>query len=239
MNKCNIISSNCKYILLIFPAIGPRPLLDLPDQINFAESSIHIGSEKYLLVKNLGEVPAVFKTTSHIPFIVKPSNGILDAKGTMQFHISFKPTEEGPFEDIFSIKYESGETLVVKLNAIAISANIYLDDDIVQFEDTYMGLKVEKVVKLINNSKHIVHFQWKQYPSYDQDLIQKKLLKNLVNEDKRLCICNYPCDQNLQEENEIEKIIRTRIAEDGDISFEKNELLNFFSPNIQIIPLVN
>lgn len=225
----------------LFSALGPRPLLDLPDQITLPESAVYIGSDKYLLVKNLGEAPAVFKITSKAPFFVNPNSGILDAKGTMQLQVSFKPSKEGSFEDFFAIRFDTGETLVIKLFGTAKNADIYLETNSLKLNDTFMNLKSQKCIKLYNKSKHIVHFEWKHYKSREADALEIEKLKKTQMNFK--CGCG-DCDCSrididvdpLEDPKHNVNLFCKRIYNDETITKE-NEALLFCCNCFSIIPL--
>lgn len=55
-------------------AIGPRPILDIPDRIEIPATAVKISSAKTILVRNIGDTPAIFNFCSDrcvMPYLVK------------------------------------------------------------------------------------------------------------------------------------------------------------------------
>jgi len=48
----------------IILAIGPRPILDIPDRIEIPATAVKIPSSKTILVRNVGDAPAIFNYCS-------------------------------------------------------------------------------------------------------------------------------------------------------------------------------
>lgn len=44
----------------IVPAIGPRPVLDIPDRIEIPSTAVKISSSRTIVVRNVGDAPANF-----------------------------------------------------------------------------------------------------------------------------------------------------------------------------------
>lgn len=163
----------------------------------------------------------------------------------MQLHVIFKPIQIGDFDDTFTIRYETGDELVVRLSATAISAAVYLEKDSVLFDDTYIGMKTHKTIKFFNESKHIVHFEFKNYENKKIDEIE-------LNEFKRIhmdyeCYCDT-CDCNedsinncdpLQQPTRQTNLFCTRVHDDEMTAIEKREHFYFSSRDFAIVPRVN
>lgn len=45
-------------------AIGPRPILDIPDRIEIPATAVKIPSSKTILIRNVGDMPAIFNLYS-------------------------------------------------------------------------------------------------------------------------------------------------------------------------------
>jgi len=59
----HVIHSNTDQIDIIL-AIGPRPILDIPDRIEIPATAVKILSSKTILVRNVGDAPAIFNYCS-------------------------------------------------------------------------------------------------------------------------------------------------------------------------------
>lgn len=59
----HVTQSNADYIDIVL-AIGSRPILDIPDQIEIPATAVKILSSKTILVRNVGDAPAIFNFCS-------------------------------------------------------------------------------------------------------------------------------------------------------------------------------
>ncbi|XP_063234801.1 hydrocephalus-inducing protein-like [Bacillus rossius redtenbacheri] len=141
-------------------AIGPRPLLDFPDSICMPSTAVKISSTKSIIIRNMGEIPAVFVLSTERPFVIHPERAILAVGELMQVIITFTCFKAGSFAGKLNVNYETGERLVVSLHGTAKNDNIELSRDTVQFQDTFVGLKRQDSVTLHNAGSHVIQFKW-------------------------------------------------------------------------------
>ncbi|XP_025153396.1 hydrocephalus-inducing protein [Harpegnathos saltator] len=80
-------------------AIGPRSVLDIPDQIEIPTTAVKISSSRTIVVRNVGDAPATFNFYS--------DQGVLGEEETMQFTASFLSEKSGDFKANLFLSYES------------------------------------------------------------------------------------------------------------------------------------
>lgn len=225
----------------MYAAIGPRPLLDLPDSINLKLSPVKIEESRSILVRNLGNVSAVFSILANPPFKVSPTEGVLGSHESMKLTVMFKSLRIGTYRDFLTICYETGEKLSVHLQASASNEDIVLECNSVEFEDTFMQLKRYKQFRLFNHSNHIINFRWKQNKSIEDDNNESDKLKKGFEEIKNQESLKYA---KLQLNEIIDGTghgnVYNRIYQDELDEYEKN-VDNFFyaSRFFEILPNVN
>ncbi|XP_027766726.1 hydrocephalus-inducing protein homolog, partial [Empidonax traillii] len=76
-------------------AIGARPILDFPDQLDFSECPVNYSTQKTLLVHNSGNLEAHFNLSTESPFTVSPASGNLGVGESMQVTVEYRPLETG------------------------------------------------------------------------------------------------------------------------------------------------
>ncbi|EFN63971.1 Hydrocephalus-inducing protein [Camponotus floridanus] len=161
-------------------AIGSRPILDIPDRIEIPATAVKIPSSKTILVRNVGDIPAIFNFYSDNPsFSVEPSKGILEEEETMQFTANFLSEKSGEFKANLFLNYESGEKLCLTLQSLAINCTIRIDRASIRMEDTYLGLSRSKLLTIYNRSDYIVKFQWMRFKDKNTDIQRKEEYKTL------------------------------------------------------------
>ncbi|KYQ52600.1 Hydrocephalus-inducing protein [Trachymyrmex zeteki] len=173
-------TSNTEVFVVSVIAIGSRPILDIPDQIEIPATAVKILSSKTILVRNVGDAPAIFNFCSESScFSVKPSKGILGEEETMQLTVNFLSEKSGDFEANLLLNYESGEKLCLTLRSSAINCTIRIDRRSIRMEDTYLGLSRSKVLTIHNRSDYVVKFQWMRFKDNDIDIQRKEEYKKL------------------------------------------------------------
>lgn len=69
------------------------------------DSSVDIGTEKHLLVKNIGKIVGSFRTMCGPNFTVKPEAGLIRPNSAITFIVRFCAKEEGHFKEFFNLRY--------------------------------------------------------------------------------------------------------------------------------------
>lgn len=137
-------------------------------------SPVKIENSRTVIVRNLSKIPAVYGTDITKPFTVKPTEGVLNADESVVLTIKFKTYKVGTYNGCLKILYQTGEKLVIQLEATAENENIYLETNQIEFDDTFMSLSTNRTVKLFNKSDHVLNYQWKLYPHMEDDERQWK-----------------------------------------------------------------
>ncbi|XP_033221021.1 hydrocephalus-inducing protein homolog [Belonocnema kinseyi] len=168
-------------------AIGPRAILDFPDQIEIPTTAVKILSSKTLLVRNIGHVPAIFSLYTEDPrFSIAPSQGMIEEEEMIQFTLSFLSNKIGNFESKLFLKYESGEIVRLDLQASAVNSNIRLERGCLKMEDTYLSMSKSKPLTIHNKSDHIVKFSWMKYKDSEEDEKRREKYKHIFNQIKNI-----------------------------------------------------
>lgn len=72
----------------------------------------------------------------------------------------------------------SGELIRIDAKANAVNCNIYLNNDQLKMEDTFIGLLTNRRLKIHNDSDYLVEFQWVKYKDPETDASHKQKYKN-------------------------------------------------------------
>ncbi|XP_066585113.1 hydrocephalus-inducing protein homolog [Prorops nasuta] len=157
---------------LVIPiiAIGPRPILDFPDFIEVPVTAVKLQSSKSILVRNAGNVQAVFSIhCDNACFWVEPSRGIVDKDEQVQITVHFLSKKIGDFRATGFLSYDTGETLSIDLHSSAVNCVIEMDRSNIRMEETYLGTSRSEVLTIHNRSSYIVHFEWMRYKDKEAD----------------------------------------------------------------------
>ncbi|TRY66369.1 hypothetical protein DNTS_003345, partial [Danionella cerebrum] len=169
-------------------AIGPRAVLDFPDTLHFNVCPVRCLSQKTLLVRNIGNCEAKFKLSTCRPFSVEPSVGTLSVGQSMQVTVGFLPKTTGDHSQNLLLHYHSGENIQISLFGESSDINIGLDRNSVMVDKTYISLANYQRLSIFNKSDSIVHYQWKNFAT-DEEEEQDKLRfssEHYQDEDKEM-----------------------------------------------------
>ncbi|XP_011690792.1 PREDICTED: hydrocephalus-inducing protein-like [Wasmannia auropunctata] len=218
-------------------AIGPRPILDIPDRIEIPATAVKIPSSKTILVRNVGDAPAIFNFCPDSSyFSVEPSKGILGEEETMQLTANFLSEKSGDFETNLFLNYESGEKLCLTLRSSAMNCMIRIDRGSIRMEDTYLSLSRSKVLTIHNRSDYVVKFQWMRYKDKDTDIQRKEKYKNLFqlvrNVEVVRCVSLVHYNICLPDIHELvcQRIYTDEIASLTNENFRYNHMSFLFTP---------
>ncbi|XP_051512768.1 hydrocephalus-inducing protein homolog [Myxocyprinus asiaticus] len=165
-------------------AIGPRAILDFPDSVHFQVCPVKCVSQRTLLVRNIGNCEAKFQLRTCNPFSVQPSIGTLDVGQSMQVTVEFLPKTTGDHSQDLLLHYHSGEDIHICLSGDSTDINVGLDKNFVMVEKTYISLANYQNVTIMNRSDSIVHYQWKNFASDDEEEQDKlRLLSEMHQEE--------------------------------------------------------
>ncbi|XP_046384780.1 hydrocephalus-inducing protein-like [Ischnura elegans] len=163
-------------------AVGPRPMLDLPDVIEMGECPVNMPTTNFFCIVNNGEVDAIFTLVAPSPFQVKPINACLKSGQNLQMSVTLNSTKAGFFKEFIKVIFENGEELYSSIIATAKNSPVSLSNEKLEFEDTFMGLSRKSVISIHNNSSHVVKFKWKQFSSIEEDKTEAERKKKIYDE---------------------------------------------------------
>ncbi|XP_038004430.1 hydrocephalus-inducing protein-like [Motacilla alba alba] len=186
-------------IIVPIRAISARAILDFPDQLDFSVCPVKSSSQKTLLVHNAGNREAHFQLSTQSPFSVVPATGTLGAGDTMQVTVGFHALTNG--DHFGSLCCNTGEESIhTKLHGEAVDLNVVLSTSSVEVDKTFITMSSHRTLLIENRSNITAHFQWKAFPTEEEDNEEKRRQCRLLRLPKEVW------QENLMEEKEIEKV---------------------------------
>ncbi|XP_031978071.1 LOW QUALITY PROTEIN: hydrocephalus-inducing protein homolog [Corvus moneduloides] len=202
-------TSGKERIVVPVRAIGGRPILHLPSQLDFPVCIVKRSSEKTLLVQNTGNLEAHYEMSTKSPFSVVPARGTLGIGETMEVTVKYQPLRTGDHDAPLVVCYGRaktplcfvpGETTQTKLHGEAVDLNIGLSTYSVELEKTYITMSCHTTVVIKNRSDTTTHFQWKTYPNEEEENRKKTRLNHLHGLEKGVWLENLLAEKNVMEE---------------------------------------
>ncbi|KAJ3022533.1 hypothetical protein HKX48_005950 [Thoreauomyces humboldtii] len=160
----NLVCTTEREVFLVpIKATGARAIFDLPDELRFSSCPVNYDTTKTMLVRNIGNRAATFKTAACMPWSLSPKEGSLGAGEAMQFDVKFHPTRSGQFTDRLMMAFDSGECVYMSAYGFADNAHIKLEKPALKMDNTFIGLASMKTMRIFNRSEILADFKWKKF----------------------------------------------------------------------------
>ncbi|NWZ08915.1 HYDIN protein, partial [Agelaius phoeniceus] len=172
-------------IVVPIRAIGARAILDFPAQLDFSKCPVRYRTQKTLLVHNVGNQAARYQLSTQSPFSVVPAVGILDAGDTVQVTVGFHPLTKGDHCSLLSCN-TGEENIHTNLHGEAVDVNAGLSTNFVEFEKTFITMSSHTTLFIKNRSNITAHFQWKAFPTEEEENEEKKRLLRFLRMQREL-----------------------------------------------------
>ena len=159
--------------------MGPRPVLDFPDDITFPATAVKNTMEKTLIVRNVGTCEAHFSlsTSDDSVFGASPADGLVEVGQTVMVTLTFTPKAAEDFTGDLMIQYSGTDTIsYVSLKGTAENVEVFLSAPSVNLEPAYISLSSQKTVKICNKSEIPVKFDWRAFHTSEEEEAERSRL---------------------------------------------------------------
>ncbi|RTG83497.1 hydrocephalus-inducing protein [Schistosoma bovis] len=141
--------------------IGPRAVLELPDDICFDEVPVKVVSKK--------------------PFFVEPISLKIESGALEEIKVSFIPENTGEVSKNMFIIYDTGERLQINLHGHGRESLVYLRDNKVSLNGTFIGLHSQTKAFIVNDSSDVISFKWSPFENSEEESLVNDLLVGTLN----------------------------------------------------------
>uniref|UniRef100_A0A8C0Z9K6 Hydrocephalus-inducing protein-like n=1 Tax=Cyanistes caeruleus TaxID=156563 RepID=A0A8C0Z9K6_CYACU len=167
-------------IVVPIRAIAARAILTIPDQLNFSECPVKSSTKKTLLLRNTGNLEAHYYISTQSPFSVVPAMGALGAGDSVQVTVGFHPLTTGAHFGSMVVCYNTGE-IHTNLQGEAVDVSIGLRTYSVELKKTFITTSSHTAMFIENRSNIRAQFQWKTFPSEEDENEEKRRLACVDN----------------------------------------------------------
>uniref|UniRef100_A0A8C5X0M5 HYDIN/VesB/CFA65-like Ig-like domain-containing protein n=1 Tax=Malurus cyaneus samueli TaxID=2593467 RepID=A0A8C5X0M5_9PASS len=159
-------------IVVPLRAVATRGNLDLPTHLDFQLCVVNCKTQKTLVVCNTGTREARFCLSTEGPFSVVPAKGVLGIGNTMEVTVAFYPPRSGEHSGGLLVSYNTGESL----RGDAKDVDIVFSTNCADFGKAFVTLSWPMTVTIENRSGITASFQWKRFPTLEEDNMERKRL---------------------------------------------------------------
>jgi hydrocephalus-inducing protein len=149
--------------------IGPRAVLDFPDEVRFSTIPVKSTSERVILVRNVGDRTAQIQMSTSTPFFTSCQNLQLDSDESVQIALTYAPNRAGCDESFLTVEYDTGELVRVGLIGFSEESNVRLERSTLRFESAYLGVSTQRTLRVFNRSDVRAQFKWTAFATPFED----------------------------------------------------------------------
>ncbi|RYH22951.1 hypothetical protein EON65_18485, partial [archaeon] len=184
-----VCSTEREKFIVPLRAIGYRPLLTLPDEIDFGPCPIKAAAEKKITVQNIGSSVARFTMRSLSPQFTCPEQDIIiEAQATYGIILSFTPQSMASVDAELEVLFSTGVKCYILLKGFGKNVEVSLSTPSVTLEPSYISLFSQKTLKIRNHSSAPISYRWKSFLTEEEEESERNRLLveiNRIEEEER------------------------------------------------------
>lgn len=181
-----IICTEREKFIVPITAIGIRPSLDFPDEVDFGSCPVKLSTKRFVLISNIGNKEGAFELVAPSPFFVSPKHGVLGPQETLQCTVGCAPQRIGVHEFDLQIIYDYGETVFSRLKVEGVEVDVGVQSSIVELLPTYVTRISQRSFVIYNESDFTVQFSIRAVGDADHEVNSTlKELQSLLGSDFR------------------------------------------------------
>jgi hypothetical protein len=172
-----VCSTERENFIVPLRAVGLRPLLNFPDEIDFGPCPIKSATEKKIVLQNLGTAVGKFSLSSNISEIVCPEQDIsIEAGASYQLSLSFVPTSNQQISGEICVQFQNGIKCFIACKGCGKNVEVSLSTPSVTVESSYISLFSQKTLKIRNSSDAPIRYRWKSFATEGEEEAERERL---------------------------------------------------------------
>eukprot|EP01041_Mallomonas_annulata_P003640 gene3640-7257_t len=158
-------------------AIGHRPNLNFPDEINFGQCPVKSTARKMILVQNIGASVAKFRMRPSTPAFSCPSDDFAIEPGSSQMiEIFFAPSSAVDVSGDIEVEYSKILKCYIAMTGSGKNVEVSLSTPLLVLEPAYISLSSQKTLRINNFSDIPIQFAWKSYLKTEEEEMERDRL---------------------------------------------------------------
>jgi hydrocephalus-inducing protein len=181
----HIVTEREKFIVPIL-AIGKRAMIDFPDTINFGrECPVKYVTEKPVIIRNLGDKTTKWELQLEPGFSADKKEGVLEFGRSEQIILKFYPVDKRLYESEAVLRYDGMEAYI-PMTGNAINGNVYLSKKLVKLGESYLRLKNQRTIEIVNKSDVKIDFEWRTFKTENEESEKKQAIKDHLDQEEQV-----------------------------------------------------
>eukprot|EP01032_Pedospumella_encystans_P008479 gene8479-10061_t len=177
-----VCSTEREKFLVPIRAIGTRPMLTLPDEVDFGSYPIKSASQRKLQVKNVGTAVARFNLRSSNPLFTCPTQDLaIEAGASESIELFFTPSDTQPAVGEIAVEFHKGVTAYIAVTGVGRNADVSLSTPSLTLEPSYISLLSQKSLRIRNLSDSPISYMWKSFSCESEEDAERDRLQQELN----------------------------------------------------------
>lgn len=211
-------------------AIGMRPLLTLPDEVDFGACPIKSPSEKKIVVQNIGTSAAKFSMKSlQSEFSCPEQDVTIEANATFALELSFTPHDTSHCLGDIEVTFSNGVKCYIQMRGFGKNVEVSLSAPSLTMEPSYISLFSQKTLKIRNLSDAPIRYRWKSFATEAEEEVERQRLLmeiNRIEDEERSMLYNRVSDGYYENAEEPENVNQMSFNDTNGVD-PTNSLLPF------------
>eukprot|EP01034_Spumella_vulgaris_P022205 gene22205-28319_t len=164
-------------------AVGLRPILSLPDDIDFGCCPIKSQSQKKLQVQNTGTSVAKFTMrSSHHEFTCPAQDISIEPGASAPIELYFTPGSVHPMSGEIEVEFSKGGVrCYISVAGVGKNVEVSLSTPSLTLEPSYISLLSQKTLRIRNLSDAPISYMWKSFSNVDEEEEERDRLLSEIN----------------------------------------------------------
>jgi hydrocephalus-inducing protein len=147
-----VCSTEREKFLVPIRAIGNRPRVTFPDELNFGTVPVKSSCSKMMFVQNIGLSTAKFTLKSHDSnFSCRGEEYIMEPGSSQMVEVAFVPPAARSFEGDIEVEFLKGGSCFLKVFGSGENVDVSLSTPSLSIEPCYISLVSQKTLRIINH----------------------------------------------------------------------------------------
>lgn len=177
-----VCSTEREKFIVPIRAVGMRPMLTLPDEIDFGSCPIKSPSQKKLMVKNVGTAVAKFTMRCLNSAFSCPLQDLAIEPGASEsVELYFTPSDVNPAVGDIEVEFLKGVTCYIYVSGVGRNADVSLSTPSLTLEPSYISLLSQKSLRIRNLSDSPITYMWKSFSCEEEEEMERDRLLLEIN----------------------------------------------------------
>ena len=163
-------------------ALGNRPRMSFPDEINFGTCPVKSTARKMVLTQNIGSCLVKFRMISRHPcFTCSSEDMTVDPGGSQMTEIFFTPSGADSVEADIEIEFDKKMRCFLRVMGAGKNVDVSLSTPAITMDPSFISLSSQQTLRIHNHSDVSIKFSWKSFATRLEEEEERDRLRKEIS----------------------------------------------------------